>query len=82
VEVTTAVTNPSFSVTGLYKDMTLTAEGKIATIKIAQTVSGTVQEAVYNVAPTVSITGGSLPAADRLIELKGSNALVTEIKIY
>ncbi len=82
VEVTSAVTNPTFSVIGLYKDMTLTAEGKIATIKIAQTVSGSVQEAVYNVAPTVSITGGSLPAADRLVELKGSNALVTEIKIH
>ncbi len=81
VEVTSAVTNPTFSVIGLYKDMTLTAEGKIATIKIAQTVSGTVQEAVYNVAPTVSITGGSLPATDRVVELKGSNALVTEIKI-
>jgi hypothetical protein len=82
VEVTSAVTNPTFSVIGLYKDMTLTPEGKIATIKIAQTVSGTVQEAVYNVAPTVSITGGSLPAADRVVELKGSNALVTEIKIH
>ncbi len=82
VEVTSAVTNPTFSVIGLYKDMTLTAEGKIATIKIAQTVSGTVQEAVYNVAPTVSITGGSLPATDRVVELKGSNALVTEIKIH
>jgi hypothetical protein len=82
VEVTSAVTNPTFSVIGLYKDMTLTPEGKIATIKIAQTVSGSVQEAVYNVAPTVSITGGSLPAADRVVELKGSNALVTEIKIH
>ncbi len=82
VEVTSAVTNPTFSVIGLYKDMTLTPEGKIATIKIAQTVSGTVQEAVYNVAPTVTITGGSLPAADRVVELKGSNALVTEIKIH
>lgn len=81
VEVTSAVTNPTFSVIGLYKDMTLTPEGKIATIKIAQTVSGSVQEAVYNVAPTVSITGGSLPATDRVVELKGSNALVTEIKI-
>lgn len=82
VEVTTAVTNPTFSMIGIYKDMTLTPEGKIATIKIAQTVSGTVQEAVYNVAPTVTITGGSLPAADRVVELKGSNALVTEIKIH
>ncbi|MNC32149.1 Cellulosome-anchoring protein precursor [compost metagenome] len=82
VEVTAAATNQSFSVIGLYKDMTLTAEGKIATIKIAQSLSGTVQEAVYNVAPTVSITGGSLPATDRTLELKGSNALVTEIKIY
>ncbi|MNP79360.1 hypothetical protein D3C76_1771760 [compost metagenome] len=80
--MTSAVTNPTFSVIGLYKDMTLTPEGKIATIKIAQTVSGSVQEAVYNVAPTVSITGGSLPATDRTLELKGSNALVTEIKIY
>lgn len=82
VEVTNAVTNTSFTVVGVYKDMTLTAEGKIATIKIAQTVNGTVQEAVYNAAPTVSITGGSLPATDRLIELKGASALVTEIKIY
>lgn len=82
VEVTQAAANPTFSVIGLYKNMTLTAEGKIATIQIAQTVSGTVQEAVYNVAPTVTITGGSLPAADRMVELKGSNALVTEIKIY
>lgn len=82
VEVTTAVTNPTFSIIGIYKDMTLTPEGKIATIKIAQTVSSTVQEAVYNVAPTVTITGGSLPAPERVLELKGSNALVTEIIIH
>lgn len=82
VEVTNAITDQSFVVVGIYKNMTLTAEGKIATIKIAQTVSGSTQEAVYNVAPTVTITGGSLPASDRVLELKGSNALVTEIKIY
>lgn len=82
VEVTAAATNKTFGVIGLYKDMTLAADGKIATVKIAQTVSGTVQEAVYNVAPTVTITGGSLPAPDHVIELKGNDALVTEIKIY
>lgn len=82
VEVTATATNKTFSVIGLYKDMTLAADGKIATVKIAQTVSGTVQETVYNVAPAVTITGGSLPAPDHVIELKGNDALVTEIKIY
>jgi hypothetical protein len=83
VEVTTAATvdQSAFTVYGIYSNITLTAEGKIATVSISQSVNSTVQEAVYNVSPTVTITGGTLPAPNRVLELKGSNAVVTQIKI-
>jgi hypothetical protein len=71
----------AFTVFGLYNDMTLTAEGKIATIKITQNINGTVQDAVYGVSSNVSISGGTLPAANKVLELKGSNTTVTQIKI-
>lgn len=73
--------NP-FTVYGVYSNMTLGADGKIASVAIKQTTDTTVQEAVYSVAPTVSISGGSLPAPNKVLELKGSNGVVKEIKIY
>jgi hypothetical protein len=86
IEVTTAApTTPQqqlFTVFGLYSDVTLGADGKIATIKITQTVNSTVQEAVYNVSPSVTITGGTLPAVNHLLELSGQDSVVTQIKIH
>lgn len=71
----------AFTVYGTYKDMTLTADGKIATIKITQTINGSVQDSVFNVAPNVSISGGTLPATGKALELKGTNSTVAQIKI-
>lgn len=83
IEVTqpAAVEQNAFTVFGLYKDMTLTADGKIATIKITQNINNTVQDTVYGVDPNVSITGGTLPAANKVLELNGINTTVTQIKI-
>ncbi|WP_438444421.1 S-layer homology domain-containing protein [Gorillibacterium sp. sgz5001074] len=84
VEVTQsapATEQNTFTVFGLYKGITLGADGKIATVTISQNVNTTVQDAVYNVAPNVSITGGALPADNRVLELKGTGTTVTSIKI-
>jgi len=83
IEVTqlAPVEQNAFTVYGVYKDMTLTADGKIGTIKISQTVNNTVQDSVYSVSPNVTITGGTLPAANKVLELKGNNTTVTSIKI-
>jgi len=72
----------TFSAIGVYQDMTLNAEGKIATIKINQNVNGTVTAVTYNAASSITTTGGTLPAPNKVVELKGANNLVTEIKIY
>lgn len=84
VEVTKLATadQSAFTVYGVYSNMALTAEGKIGTITITQNLNSSVQEAVYQVSPTVSITGGTLPATNHVLELKGTNSVVTEIKIY
>ncbi|MDF2924960.1 MAG: S-layer protein [Paenibacillaceae bacterium] len=84
VEVTALASadQTAFTVYGIYNSVTLGADGKIATIKITQTVNSSVQEAVYNVAPTVTITGGTLPADSHVLELKGSDGVVKEIRIY
>lgn len=82
VTKTAAVEQNAFTVYGIYKGMTLNEQGKIATVKISQTSNTTVQEAVYSVSPNVTITGGTLPADNKLLELKGSNTTVTQIKIF
>lgn len=71
-----------FNVTGVYKDMTLTSDGKIGTITLTQTLSsGSVQDAVYQVSSDVKISGGTLPSPGKTLELKGKGSVVTEIKI-
>lgn len=83
IEVTKPSTDvQTFDVNGLYNNIALGTDGKITSVTISQpTAGGTVQTATYSVSPTVTITGGSLPAPNRLLELKGSNALVTQIDI-
>lgn len=84
IEVVTPVAAPSnaFTVYGVYSSILLGTDGKVASISIKQTNNTTVQEAVYQVSPSVVITGGTLPAENRVLELKGDNGVVKEIKIY
>lgn len=84
VEVTqTAAPAPvdtSFTVYGVYKDITLGTDGKIATVTVTQNINGVTQDTVYKVAAGVVLTG-TLPAVNKLLELKGSAGVVTSIKV-
>jgi len=74
--------DPTFSVTGFLAATTLNASGQIATISLTQTVNGVVQTTVYNVSPTVTLTGNlSQFVVNHLIEVRGTNQLVTSIDI-
>ncbi|MCD1259708.1 S-layer homology domain-containing protein [Paenibacillus athensensis] len=74
--------DPAFSATGFLAATTMNASGKIATISLTQTVNGAVQTTVYNVSPTVAITGDlSQFVTNHLIEVRGTSQLVTSIDI-
>ncbi|MFC5447514.1 S-layer homology domain-containing protein [Paenibacillus aestuarii] len=83
IEVTKlADVNASFDVVGTLDSTTLNAQGKIATISITQTINGTNQSTVYNVASDVALTGniGSFTNG-HVVELKGQNQVVNAIDV-
>jgi hypothetical protein len=73
----------NFVAAGTYNGLTLNNQGQIATISINQTGSnGTVQAAVYNVSPSVTINGTMANLVqNRPIILQGTNQLITTITI-
>jgi hypothetical protein len=83
VEVTkTAAANTNFDVTGVLNGTTVNTSGQIATISITQNVYGANQTTLYNVSPTVAITGNlALLVQGHVVELKGQNQLVSAIDI-
>ncbi|MFB6366162.1 S-layer homology domain-containing protein [Paenibacillus elgii] len=72
-----------FTVTGTLNSYTLNSKGGLATVSINQNVnSGSVQTAVYSIAPEVYISGDvSQLTAGRTLELRGKNQLVHTIII-
>lgn len=82
VQVTEQAENREITVSGLYNGMTFNNEGRIATISITQTVNQTPQTTIYNVSPTVKISGNqTLLVQNHPVDLKIKNQLVTEIVI-
>jgi hypothetical protein len=72
----------SFTVVGLFNSLTLTPEGKIATITITQTVNGTTQTTIYTLESNVSITGDQTQLIlNHSVELKGVGTKVNFIRI-
>ncbi|PUA39349.1 S-layer homology domain-containing protein [Paenibacillus elgii] len=72
-----------FTVTGTLNSYTLNSKGGLATVSINQNInSGSVQTAVYSIAPEVYISGDvSQLTAGRTLELRGKNQLVNTIII-
>lgn len=72
-----------FTVTGTLNSYTLNSKGGLATVSINQSLnSGSVQTAVYSIAPEVYISGDvSQLTAGRTLELRGKNQLVNTIII-
>ncbi|KEQ26426.1 S-layer homology domain-containing protein [Paenibacillus tyrfis] len=87
VEVLNTTNDPQqqtdFTVTGTLNSYTLNSKGGLATVSINQNVnSGSVQTAVYSIAPEVYISGDvSQLTAGRTLELRGKNQLVHTIII-
>ncbi|MEC0264768.1 S-layer homology domain-containing protein [Paenibacillus anseongense] len=83
IEVTrNAGVDQSFDIYGYLKSTTVNAQGVIATITISQNVNGTDQNTLYNVSPSVSLSGNlGLFSEGHLVELIGSNNLVTSIVV-
>ncbi|BFT72584.1 S-layer homology domain-containing protein [Paenibacillus sp. P36] len=83
IEVTrNAGVDQSFDIYGYLKSTTVNAQGVIATITISQNLNGTDQNTLYNVSPSVSLSGNlGLFSEGHLVELIGSNNLVTSIVV-
>lgn len=83
VQVTKTVEEIEFTVGGLFKSMTLNAQGKISTIEITtENSEGDTQDSIYNVSEEVIITGDfNLLVLNNPIELQGETQLVTSIEI-
>jgi antitoxin component of MazEF toxin-antitoxin module len=83
VQVTKTVEETDFTAVGLFKSMTLNAQGEISTITIIKTnTNGGTQESIYNVSEDVEITGDfTLLVLNNPIELQGESQLVTSIEI-
>jgi hypothetical protein len=82
VDAKSAAANTNFDVIGTLNETTPNATGQIARISITRNVNGVNQTELYNVSPTVAITGDlNLMVKDHLVELKGQNQLVTSIDI-
>lgn len=80
--VTPAAVDQNFSVTGALNGTTLNANGGIATVSIIQSINGSNQTSLYNVASNVQMTGNlALFVQGHLVELKGKDKLVTAIDI-
>jgi hypothetical protein len=71
-----------FTDAGKISAFTFDAQGKIATLSLNKNVNGTGSTVVYNVDPSVKITGGSgVLAANLYVFVKGENNIVKEIQI-
>jgi hypothetical protein len=87
LDVTTPVADPTvppvdFTEEGQYQYVTLSADAKIATIAIAQTVNGVTNVKIFNVASNVTITpNASLLVLNSNVVLKGQDQIVTSIEI-
>ncbi|WP_164472597.1 S-layer homology domain-containing protein [Cohnella candidum] len=83
IEVTkTAQAAVQFTDAGKISSFTFDASGKIATLSLTRDVNGTTSTIVYNVDPSVKITGGNgVLAASLVVIVKGENTLVKEIQI-
>lgn len=72
----------AFTVDGNFSSMTLSAQGKIATVSVSQTINGAVQTITYNFASDVTITGDmSQLVPNHPIELKGTGTSVNSLQI-
>jgi hypothetical protein len=73
----------SFTVNGLYTNLTRNAQGKIATITVLQTVNGAAsQTTTYTVANDANIVGDqTLFVSNHSLELKGTGTIVNYIRI-
>ncbi|MZQ85956.1 hypothetical protein GQF01_28030 [Paenibacillus sp. 5J-6] len=83
IEVTKLVDeNLPFDLQGKLKGTTLNAQGGLATITIVQSINGKDQTTVYQVASSVTVSGNlALFKEGRLVQLKGSNKIVTSITV-
>lgn len=71
-----------FTDAGKISAFTFDAQGKIATLSLNKEVNGTGSTVVYNVDPSVKITGGSgVLAANLYVFVKGENNVIKEIQI-
>jgi hypothetical protein len=72
----------SFTVVGLYTNLTRDAQGKIATITVLQTVNGASQTTTYTVVNTANIVGDqTLFVSNHSLELRGTGTIVNYIGI-
>ena len=83
IEVTAVAAQPAATTqTGKFNSISLTANGKIATISITAEVNGSTQASVLNVSPDVVIVGNAaLLTIGQAIELSVVNGTVSTIKI-
>ncbi|WP_276354130.1 S-layer homology domain-containing protein [Cohnella caldifontis] len=83
IEVTKlASATTQFTDAGKVSAFTFDAQGRIATISLVRDVNGTSSTVVYNVDPSVSITGGSgVLAVNLVVIVKGENSSVKQIQI-